>query len=98
MKLSTAANASEVDGVTGATMSSRAGLLYTSDSNERFYYIALRRIILPDGLEKIGKSAFFQAYALRQVNFPSSLRYLGCLLYTSGVFQPQRSISLAHHP
>ena len=50
---------------------------YEGDSNERFYYIALRRIILPDGLEKIGKSAFFQAYALRQVNFPSSLRYLG---------------------
>ena len=50
---------------------------YEGDSNERFYYIALRRIILPDGLEKIGNSAFYQAYALRQVNFPSSLRYLG---------------------
>ena len=50
---------------------------YEGDSNERFYYIALRRIILPEGLEKIGNSAFYQAYALRQVNFPSSLRYLG---------------------
>ena len=50
---------------------------YEGDSNERFYYIALRRIILPEGLEKIGNSAFCQAYALRQVNFPSSLRYLG---------------------
>ena len=50
---------------------------YEGSSHEIFYYIGLRKIILPEGLEKIGEGAFYQASALRQVNFPSTLRYIG---------------------
>ena len=44
---------------------------------ETFYYIHLRRIILPENVERIGNSAFYQALALRELNFPSSLRSVG---------------------
>ena len=44
---------------------------------ETFYYIHLRRIILPENVESIGNSAFYQALALRELNFPSSLRSVG---------------------
>lgn len=36
--------------------------------------IPLRRIILPEGLEEIGESAFAYAIDLESINFPSSLR------------------------
>ena len=46
-------------------------------NGETFYYIVLRRIILPEGLERIGNSAFCSALVLEDVQFPSTLREIG---------------------
>ena len=42
-----------------------------------FYYIVLRRIILPEGLKRIGNNAFFSTLALEDVQLPSTLREIG---------------------
>ena len=41
------------------------------------YIIWLEKIILPAGLEEIGRSAFLNAYALREVVCPASLKRIG---------------------
>ena len=44
---------------------------------DKFYYIALRRIILPEGVTRIGNYAFYGALVLEEVNLPSTLHKLG---------------------
>ena len=42
-----------------------------------FYYLMLRNIILPEGVEAIGNSAFERTYSLSTVHFPTTLRTIG---------------------
>ena len=56
---------------------------YVGDYKEYFYYIGLRRIILPEGLEKIGYEAFAEALVLEEVNLPSTLREIGEYAFNS---------------
>lgn len=47
--------------------------------------IWLEKIVLPDDITEIGKFAFAYATTLTEVNFPSSLRYIGCAAFTDCV-------------
>ena len=46
-------------------------------SFEHLYIISLRRIILPNEIKRIERSAFAYAIHLEEVNIPSALQYLG---------------------
>ena len=58
----------------------------SSTGGYMFYSSPLRRIILPESVEKIKKNAFCQTSNLKQINFPTSLRRIEDLaFYMSGI-------------
>ena len=63
---------------------------------------SLASVTLPEGLESIGKNAFYQCYSLASVTLPESLKSIGkgafsqclsCLLYTSASTQVSKALA-----
>ena len=46
-----------------------------------FESTAVRSVILPEGVSTVEKAAFYDCHSLNYVEFPSSLRRIGCLAF-----------------